>query len=82
MKSLIVYYIAIIVPFVLLIQGVKRELINMDWCLILFIFYAFIYRGIIDYYRLRSKNVISKKQYLIILIPGSRIKYFKELYFI
>ena len=82
MRKLIVYYVVIIVPFLLLILAMKRELIGMDWSLVLFIFYAFIYRGITDFYRLKSKNIITNKQYLTILIPGSRIKYFKELYFI
>ena len=82
MKNLINYYSLIFIPFALLIIGIKTEFLSIGQFLVLFIFYALPYRGVTDYYRLRSKNVINKNQYLIILIPGSRIRYFRELYFI
>ena len=82
MKNFLLYYFLIVVPFALIILATKRELISSGQFLILFIIYAFPYRGVTDYYRLRSKNIITQKQFLLIFIPGSRIKYFKELYFI
>ena len=69
-------------PFIVLMISMKKEWISMNLSLVLFILYAFPYRGATDYLRLRSKNIITPKQFLLIFIPGSRIKYFKELYFI
>jgi hypothetical protein len=60
----------------------KTEQLNSSWFVILLFFYTFIFRTITDYARLRSKNVIDKRQFWHILVPGSRIKYFKELYFL
>ena len=81
MKNLLVYYLVILVPFFCLLYVMKNELIDEDWCIALLVFYAFIYRTLTDYFRLKSKNVITSKQFFSLLIPGSRIKYFKELYF-
>ncbi len=72
----------ILLPFLLLIVAMKQEVIGMNWSLALLLFYAFIYRGITDFYRLKSKNVLNNNEFLKVLVPGSRIKYFKELYFL
>jgi hypothetical protein len=82
MKNIIVYYFVILVPFFGLLIAMKRELLSEEWCIALLVFYAFIYRTLTDYYRLKSKNAITSKQFFSLLIPGSRIKYFKELYFV
>ncbi len=82
MRNLLVYYLQILVPFALLIIGIKTGFINMGQFLILMTIYTLPYRFTTDYLRLRSKNVIDKNKFWIILIPGSRIKYFKDLYFI
>ena len=82
MKNIIVYYFVILVPFFGLLFAMKRELLSEEWLAALLVFYAFIYRTLTDYYRLKSKNAITSKQFFSLLIPGSRIKYFKELYFV
>jgi len=82
MKNLLVYYLVILVPFFGLLYAMKNELIDEDWCIALLVFYAFIYRTLTDYFRLKSKNVITSKQFFSLLIPCNRIKYFKELYFV
>ncbi len=79
MKNILIYYLAIIVPFALLVFFVKTDQISSGWfCLFLFS-YAFPYRAITDLSRLASKGVILKPFWKI-LIPGIRIRYFKELY--
>lgn len=82
MKNLIVYYAIIFIPLGLLLYFAKTKQLGSGCFVVLLFVYAFIFRAITDYARLRSKNVIEKKQFWRILIPGSRIKYFKELYFI
>ncbi len=82
MKNLLVYYFLIITPFALIIYSAKNNLISNTLVVILFFFYLLIYRTIIDYYRLRNKNAIEKNQFLNLLIPFSRMKYFRALYWI
>ncbi len=77
---MLIYYITILTPLCLLIfLVISKAIDNSLFCILLF-FYAFVYRTITDYLRLLSKHVISKKAFWKLLIPGSRIKYFKELY--
>lgn len=82
MKNLLLYYAAIFIPFFLIIYLSKVKLLDTDSFLVLLIVYAFIYRSITDYIRLKSKNIIDKKQFWTLFIPGTRIKYFRELYFV
>ena len=82
MKPLLIYYFLILTPFVLLIYSTKNHLINNSWFVILLFVYVFIYRTLIDYVRLRSKNIIGKNQFWKVLLPGARIKYFRELYLV
>jgi hypothetical protein len=80
MKKLIIYYTSIIIPLVFLAYTVRVHFIDSVWFTISLFVYAFIYRTFTDYFRLRSKNVIDRKHFWKILVPGARIKYFKELY--
>jgi len=82
MKKLLVYYFIILAPVILLIYASNMKQISSGWFAILLFAYAFIYRNITDYYRLRSKNVITKKEFWKLLRIGSRMTYFKELYLI
>ena len=80
MKNSINYYLAISIPFIILIYLLKSDQIETSMFLISIFTYAFIYRMITDYYRLLSRNAIEKKDFWKLFIPGARIKYFKELY--
>ena len=81
MKNIIVYYLSITVPLAALVYGAINKSINNSWFAVLILIYALIYRTITDYFRLRSKNIIDKKDFWKILKPGARAKYFKDLYF-
>lgn len=81
MRNTLLYYIAIFAPLCLLTFLVMTKAIDNLWFCIFLFFYAFVYRTITDYLRLLSKQIISKDGFWKLLIPGSRIKYFKELYF-
>lgn len=80
MKNLFVYYIFILAPVGLLIWLSKAELVSTNVFVVSFFFYVLIYRTIVDGIRLLDKKVIKRGDIWKLLIPGSRIKYFKELY--
>jgi len=80
MKNLVIYYIAIIIPFAVIIYAGRVHAVNSLWFVFSLLIYVFVYRTLTDYFRLRSKNVIDRKHFWKILVPGARIKYFKELY--
>jgi len=80
MRSLIIYYVLIVVPLAALIYAARSKSIDSLWFFILLLIYVLVYRSFTDYYRLRNKKVIDGKDFWRILIPGARAKYFKDLY--
>lgn len=78
MKELIIYYVKIIIPLPLIVLPLQAGLF---W---LFIGYFGIYwlgfRTYVDGNRLIQKGIISKNKRWKLLLPGLRMKYFKELY--
>jgi len=80
MRNIKTYYLAILTPLIILFLLRKFEMITWETSLILFLFYIFIYRTYTDGKRLIEKEVITKNQIWKLLIPGTRIEYFKELY--
>jgi len=80
MKNLITYYILILAPLGIIIWLSKSDLIDGNLFVGLFLFYIFIYRTYIDGKKLADRNIIMKKDIWKLIIPGSRIEYFKELY--
>jgi hypothetical protein len=80
MKNLLTYYIFILSPIGVLILLNKAEKIDVTLFVGLFFFYAFIYRTYTDGKRLADKNIIPKKDIWKMIIPGSRLQYFKDLY--
>lgn len=80
MKNLLAYYFLILTPLVILFSLSKTDLLSGVLLIALILFYALIYRTYIDGKRLADKDVISKKDIWKMIIPGNRLKYFKELY--
>jgi hypothetical protein len=78
MKNILIYYFQILLPFPLIYWSAVTDRTYLFIGLL--IFYT-IYRMFTDYFRLLNKNLISKKDFLKILIPFWRSKFFKELYF-
>lgn len=79
MKSLLIYYlIAIFLPMLvlglLILNGFKIAFV------ISLLFFALIYRPIIDGNRLSKKGVMKKNEIWKLLIGYGHIKWFKELY--
>ena len=78
MKSLIIYYFSILLPFPLLIYSAFEDGKSF---FITLVFYL-IYRDLVDGARLVKKGVIKKKDFWKTFIPlYYRAMYFQELYF-
>lgn len=80
MKNLLVYYITIFTPLSLIIWMSANDLISSTFFMVLLFLYAFVYRTYVDGLRLWKKGIIEKKDIWKIIIPGSHLNYFKELY--
>lgn len=80
MKNTAFYYLAILIPFgVIIWLGNTNEVSRtVFWGLL--IFYLLIYRPFTDGLRLVDKGLIMKKDIWKLLKPGNHIKYSKELY--
>lgn len=80
MKNTAFYYLAILIPFgVIIWLGNTIEVSRtVFWGLL--IFYLLIYRPFTDGLRLVDNGLIMKKDIWKLLIPGNHIKYSKELY--
>lgn len=81
MKNLIVFYIAILLPFVAILEWMKTTS-HPWWSIIAFFSYGFLYRPFTDGYRLYKKGVIGKKERRRMFVPFSGIgrDHFRELY--
>ncbi|MEB8327923.1 hypothetical protein OO009_01030 [Flavobacteriaceae bacterium KMM 6897] len=81
LENSILYYLIILVPLGALIM-LHRTAILSGYAFVGFLFfYAFIYRTFTDGKRLYDKQIIFKKDIWKMIMPGSRIQFFKELYF-
>jgi len=58
----------------------KSDSVSSFYFVLFLFFYALIYRTFTDGIRLFDKKIIKKKDIWKMIIPGSRFKYFKELY--
>ena len=80
MKNLLTFYILIIAPLGILFSVINFDMINGTLFVGLLFFYTFIYRTYTDGRRLVDKNIIPQKDIWKMIIPGSRLVHFKELY--
>jgi len=80
MKNLAIYYLAILVPFGIIIWlgNINEISRTVFWALLLI--YLFIYRPFTDGLRLIDKGLIDKKEIWKLMIPGNHMKYSKDLY--
>jgi hypothetical protein len=77
MKSLLIYYFAILLPLPLLAWSLYNNYIMFFILLISYL----IYRSFVDGQRLIEKELIGKKEFWKVFIPLWRYRYFKELFF-
>ena len=80
MRNLLVYYLAILVPFIGIILAGKQGLVSPEWFLFDLFFYVFVYRQATDLWRLRSKGVITKITIADAFNYFLQVKHFRALY--
>jgi hypothetical protein len=79
--NLVVYYLAVFAPiFFLVFYLLKQPLFNNWLGVFVFLLYAFPYRPIIDFYRLKAKGILGDKDFKKALSPFTSMEYFRELY--
>jgi len=79
-KNIIVYHFAVVVPVAVIFFLTLTNTINSNWFVYTFCFYLFVYRTYTDGKRLADKGLIEKKDIWKMIIPGKRIRFFKDLY--
>jgi hypothetical protein len=80
LKNLFVYYLAILLPIVIILFLYGKEVIGFTSLLVLVIAYLLVYRTWTDGSRLAAKGIISKKDRWKMMLPGMHMKHFTELY--
>jgi len=80
MKNTFLYYLAITIPFGIIVWMIRNQTISLGYLTLLFFSYLLVYRPYIDGKRLVAKNKIDKKDIWKMILPGNQIKYFRELY--
>jgi hypothetical protein len=78
MKTLIIYYVAILLPIPLLYWSLFQ---SSSMFFVLLMSYALIYRGFTDGQRLIEKGLLNKKEFWKAFIPFWTSQYFRQLYF-
>jgi hypothetical protein len=82
MRNIAIYYSFILAPLAILLWLNAYGKIEGSLFVICLLFYAIIYRTYTDGKRLVDKHIISKNDIWKMIIPGRRLKYFRELYWI
>ena len=80
MKSLFIYYLAILLPVAVILFVYGKEMIGFTTFLVLILAYLLVYRTWTDGSRLAAKGIISKKDRWKMMLPGVHMKHFTELY--
>jgi hypothetical protein len=80
MKNIVVYYFAVLVPFAVIFLLAKTNTINSNWFVYTFGFYLFVYRTYTDGKRLADKGLIKHSDIWKMIIPGQRLRFFRDLY--
>ena len=80
MKNIFVYYLAIVIPFAIILFLPRTHTISPNWFLCLLLFYILIYRTYIDGKRLADKGIIKHRDIWKMIIPGQRLRFFRDLY--
>ncbi len=78
MKNLFVYWLLIILPL-LIACVIYFQYKGSSWLYVILI-YVFLYRPIIDGWRLYNLDLIQQRDFWKLLLPFYRLKFFSRLY--
>lgn len=79
MRNLLLYYLAILLPFLYMISTARSG--HSVWFIVVLLVYAIPYRMAVDGMRLVTLGLMKWNQVWKLLVPGTRRKYFRALYF-
>ena len=79
MRNIILFYCAYLLPWIAILSFLFLGL-NELFAYTLF-FYALIYHPVIIFFRLKSKNIITNKQFYKVFIPFWKHRWIREIYF-
>jgi hypothetical protein len=80
MKNLFQFHVLTLLPMMVLLGLYASQYMSSGWFIVLFLIYAFVYRPIFDYKKLREKGLVTKAEFLKSL-GFVRFKYFSQLMF-
>lgn len=80
MKKLIKYHVFTLIPMIIILSLYIYHIIGVGFFAILFIIYAFVYRPVFDYQRLKEKGLVKKDEF-VKSFGFIRFKYYYELMF-
>lgn len=80
MKNIIIYYLAVVIPVAVIFYLSRTHMINSNWFVYSFLSYLFIYRTYTDGKRLADKGIIKHREIWKMIIPGQRLRFFRDLY--
>lgn len=80
MKKLILFHTVTLLPMLILLGLYTYQYLSTGWFIVLFLIYAFIYRPIFDYKKLKEKGLVTKNEFIRTL-GFVRFKYFSQLMF-
>ena len=81
LKDSLAYYLAILVPLILIFNYRGTAQVNTTLFFLSLFVYVFLYRPVIDTFRLLIKGVIKQGEFRkTCFMFGRTLKYFKELY--
>ena len=81
MKSLFVFYLAIVLPLALLVLAAKQLSLTPGVFVLLLSIYVLVYHPLVSALRLIATNKIKKSDFWQLMIPFSNMKYFSFLFF-
>lgn len=80
MKKLFVYHAVTLIPMIAILSLYVYEVIGVGLFAGLFLLYAFVYRPIFDFQRLKEKGLVKKEEFVKSL-GFVRFKYYYQLLF-
>ncbi|TDQ33061.1 hypothetical protein [Zeaxanthinibacter enoshimensis] len=80
MKNVFIYYLCLLAPLALIYWLYDYYEISSDLLAGIIIIYLLAYKSYLDGRRLVAKNILSRNEIWIMIIPGNHLRFFKELY--
>jgi hypothetical protein len=81
LEKLWLFYIALMLPFFLLVFFLKKNLLESTAFVVLTLIYVLFYNPLMQGWKLFNKGIIKKSEVFKMMIPFYPTRYFKEVFF-